>query len=86
MKPIIISGFMAFLLVKYPYRQGKDAYIVTDGHPVYCIQCEKEMPVEDLVDHIRFHDKRKGQADIVAIKDGVTHTIKGFTTRQEVPK
>lgn len=84
MKPIIISAMMAFLLVQYPYRQGKDAYVVTDNHPVFCSSCEKQFPVEELIDHIRLHDKRKGKADIVAIKDGKTFKIEGFTTNPNV--
>ncbi len=86
MKPIEISGMMAFLLVKYPYRQSKDCYIMAEGHPVFCVQCEKEMTAEEVCDHIRYHDKRKGEADIIAIKNGKTCTITGLTTkRQEMP-
>ncbi len=81
MKPIVLSGFLAFLLVKYLYRQGKDCYIVADSHPVFCSQCKTEMSVEDLVDHIRYHDKRKGKADIIAIKDGKTFVIESLVSK-----
>ena len=86
MKPIVISGMMAFLMVKYPYRIGKDLYAVVDEHPVFCAQCEATFPVEELVCHIRHHDKRKGDADIIAIKNGETFKIEGFTTNPDVLK
>jgi len=82
MKSIVVSRMMAFLLVKYPYRQSKDAYIIANGHPTFCVQCQKEMPVEELIEHIHYHDKRKGKADIIAIKDGETFVIESFTTQK----
>lgn len=71
MKPILLEQSWVFVTVKYPYRTGRDLYVMAAGYPVFCAQCEAQFKVEELIDHIHSHDKRVGQAEIwTRDKDG----------------
>lgn len=75
MKPIILEQSGAFVIVKYPYRVGRDLYVVTVSYPAFCCQCEAQFKVKELLNHIHSHDKRKGKAEIWSPKDGKLYIV-----------
>jgi len=75
LKPIILQQSFAFIMVKYPYRRSPDLYVVAAGHPAFCAQCEAQFKVPELINHIHSHDRRKGKAEILSMKDGKIGTV-----------
>ena len=78
-KPILFSALTGTMwLVHYPYRKTPDLYVAFKDHPVFCARpkCQAdEFPVSDWLTHIRGHDRRHGDADIVTLTGDVVDRI-----------
>lgn len=67
------------MTVKYPYRMGRDLYVMIAGQPCFCAQCQAKFKVEELIEHIHGHDRRKHKAEILSVKDGQVGTAVEIT-------
>lgn len=57
----------AMIGVWYPHRKTPDLYVVLEGRPVFCAQCEATFPAEQWPEHILSHDsRRRGKAGVSA--------------------
>ena len=69
MKPITMERLTGTMwLVRYPYRKTPDLYVMVKGPMVFCAQpkCDlAEFPLGDWLTHVRGHDRRRGDADVV---------------------
>jgi len=49
--------------VYYPWRKSGDLYMANEGRPIFCCQCDQDIPVDDGLkswrEHIRKHARRK---------------------------
>ena len=85
MKAILIDTSWALVTVWYPYRRSPDVYVATGKPFIRCLQCESDVQLTDLADHLRGHDRRVGPAPIVSpIKeDGKIkwRIVEGFSHR-----
>ncbi len=79
MKPILVKQEGIFIFVKYPYRKSPDLYIGYRNEPAFCAQCDSSFPLEELVGHIRSHDRRKGEAALWNYDNGQWYEVKGFS-------
>lgn len=66
MKAILIDTSSTLITVWYPYRRSSDVYVATGQPFVRCLQCESDVQLTDLAEHLRYHDKRVGPAPIVS--------------------
>lgn len=66
MKAILIDTSFALVTVWYLYRRSPDVYVATGKPFVRCLQCESDIQLTDLADHLRYHDRRVGPAPLVS--------------------
>ena len=61
---LVFSAGTAFVGVQYPYRKTPDLYVVLEGEPVFCAQCEATFPIAEFPRHVESHDRRKKKREL----------------------
>jgi len=68
---IVARIFGPMYAVYYPYRKSGDLYVAIEGDPIYCCQCEQDIPVDDSLEawreHIRGHARHKLTKPIIFV-------------------
>lgn len=71
-KTIIGRVFGPMIGVYYPYRKSGDLYVVIEGSPIHCCQCEDDLADDGVCfwEHIQKHNKhRRKYPGVIVGKD-----------------